>query len=258
MKLSLYILIITIGFSYSLQAQQVYFVESYTEDGDPIGASNEWEIKPWGSFIYIMLDSEDDTLKGNILYLFIDKKEDGVFQPFDSKTINLSFNQEWVVYNYKFTQTGEYDVYFITSDQKRFASERVTIKYEESFTNPNVTTGNSYYDNCKIIFCRKVLIGGKPLGVTNSIGLSNNSGRIYILINNYRALNTSKILVDVWRKKNRAYDYDEFVESKKFRINPDWPDTYFQYQFTRPGEYKFTVYNENEILIKSGYFTVTN
>jgi hypothetical protein len=242
----------------SLFAQQVYFVESYTEDGDPIGAANEWEIKPWGSFIYILLDSEEDSLTGNILYLFIDKKEDGVFQPFDSKTINLGFNQQWVVYNYKFTQTGEYDVYFITSDQQRFAGERVRIKFEESFTNPTTKVGRSYYDNCKMIFCRKVLVGGKPLGVTNSLKLSNSSGSIYVLLNNYRAMNTSKILVDIWRKKNRAYEYDEFIESKKFRINPDWPDTFFKYSFTRPGEYKITVYDENESLIKSGFFTVTN
>jgi hypothetical protein len=257
MNLTNYIILLLILFSVTVSAQQVYFVESYTEDGTPIGAANEWEIKPWGSFLYILLDTEDDTLRGNILYLFVDKKEDGEFQPFDSKTINIHYNQKWVVYNYKFTQTGEYDVYFITADQQRFAGERVKIKFEESFTNPSRNVGRSYYDNCKIIFCRKVLVGGKPLGITNSIGLSNNSGQIYVLLNNYRALNTSKILVDIWRKKNRAYEYDEFVESKKFRINPDWPDTFFKYNFTEVGDYKITVYDENEGLIKSGYFTVT-
>lgn len=240
-----------------IPAQQVYFVDSYTEDGEPIGAKNEWEIKPWGSFIYVLLDVEEEKLKGNVVYLFVDKLEDGEYQPFDSKAINIKYSPKWVVYNYKFTQIGEYDVYFVTEAQKRFAGEKVTIKYEETFTNRRVTTSRTYYDNCRITFCRKVLVGGEPLGVVNSISLSKTS-TIHVLINNYQALNTSKLLVDVWRKKNRMFEYDEFVESKKFRINPDWPDAFFKYIFSRPGEYKFSIYNENEVAIQTGYFTVGN
>ncbi len=254
MKRILLILVFTATF---ISAQQVYFVHSYTEDGEPIGAKNEWDIKPWGSFVYVLLDVEDKDLKGNVVYMFVDKMTDGEYKAFDSKAINIKYNPKWVVYNYKFTQTGEYDVYFVTTDQERFAGEKVTIKYEESFTRPRQTTSRTYYDNCKITFCKKVLVGGDPLGVINSISLSNTSS-VFILINNYNALNTSKLLVDVWKKRNRMFEYDEFVESKKYRINPDWPDAFFKYTFSKPGEYKFSIYNENEVGIQTGYFTVSN
>jgi hypothetical protein len=188
-------------------------------------------------------------------YLFIDKKNGDTFQPFDSKSINIDHRPEWVVYNYKFTQTGEYDVYFITFEQKRYAGEKITINYEKSFARPEQASSGVYYDNCKIIFCKKILVGGKPLGEVNSISLSQIS-TIYIQLNNYRPLNTGKILLDVWRKKNRMFEYDEYIESKKYRINPDWADAYFKYTFTQPGEYKFSIYNENEITIKTGYFSV--
>ena len=250
-------LILTLVLSAGITAaQQVYFVDSYTEDGEPIGAKNVWTVKPWGSFIYILLDTENNVLPGNVIYLFIDKKNGDAYEAFDSKAINIDQKPKWVVYNYKFTQVGEYDVYFITNEQKRFAGEKVTITYEESYSRPKVTTNSVYYDNCSIVFCKKILVGGEPLGEVSSISLSQLS-TIYIQINNRRSLNTGKILVDIWRKKNRLFEYDEFVESKKYRINPDWNDAYFKYTFTTPGEYKFSIYNENEITIKTGYFTVT-
>ncbi|MBN1302105.1 MAG: hypothetical protein JW995_12900 [Melioribacteraceae bacterium] len=242
--------------SATISAQQVYFADSFTEDGEPIGAKNEWEIKPWGSFVYVLLDPEETRIKGNIIYLFVDRLEGDSYEPFDSKAINIGYGRKFVAYNYKFTKTGKYEVYFIAADQTRIAGEQVTIKFEESFINPVRNTSSAYYDDCKITFCKKILVGGETLGVMRSTSISRGGNKVFIQLNNYKPLNTSKFLVDVWRKKNRAFQYDEFVESKKYSLNPDWNDAFFSYTFTQPGDYKFSVYNEDEVLIKSGFFTV--
>lgn len=250
------ILTIILAGCISINAQQIYFSQSITDKGKSIGAKNVWEIKPWGSFLYITLDNEGKSLQKNILYLFIDKMEDDVYQPFDSKAINIDYDDTWASYNYKFVLPGQYKAYFISTDKERLAEEEVSIKFEQEFVSSRKEVSRSYYDNCRITFCEKILVGGEPLGVRRYISMSKNGSSITVLVNNYAPLNTSKFLVDVWRKKNRAFDYDEFVESKKYRLNPDWSDAFFKYTFKRPGEYKFSIYNEDEVLIDAGYITV--
>jgi hypothetical protein len=237
-------------------SQQIYFTSSYTEDGEPIGAKNIWEIKPWGSFVYVFLDNEEERFSSPILYMFVDRMEaDSTFEPYDSKAINVPYNQRWIAYNYKFTLPGEYEFYFTDRNQNRIAEERVTIQYENINYSVSTPTSSSYYENCEVLFCEKVLVGGDPLGVKNSLSLSQEN-QIYVVLNNYKPLKTGKLLLDVWRKKNRSFDYDDYMFSKKYRLNPDWPDAYFKFIFEEPGEYKLSLYNENEVYIKSGYIIV--
>lgn len=237
-------------------AQQVYFTSSYTEDGDPIGAKNIWSIKPWGSFIYVFMDNEGERFSGSILYMFADKMNvDSTFEPFDSKAISIPYDQRWVAYNYKFTLPGEYEFYFVDKNENRLAEERVTIQYEKTDYSVSTPSSSSYYESCKVLFCEKILVGGDPLGVKTTLSLSQGN-QIYVVLNNYKPLKTGKLLIDVWRKKNRAFDYDDYMYSKKYRLNPNWPDAYFKFSFEEPGEYKLSIYNENEVYIKSGYLKV--
>jgi hypothetical protein len=237
-------------------AQQIYFTSSYTEDGEPIGAKNIWEIKPWGSFVYIFLDNEGERFSNPMLYMFVDKMEpDSSFEPFDSKAINVPYNQRWIAYNYKFTLPGEYEFYFTDKNQNIIAEERVTVQYESTNYSVRTPSSSSYYENCSILFCEKILVGGDPLGVKTSLSISQ-SNQVYVVLNNYKPLKTGKLLLDVWRKRNRAFDYDDYMFSKKYRLNPEWPDAYFLFTFEEPGDYKLSIYNENEVYIKSGYIKV--
>jgi len=244
------------AFSFSgLLGQTLYVAEAITENGEPIGANNYWKIKPWGKSLFIILDNEGKEIDDNIIYLFVDKKNDESYAPFDSKSVNIESRTTWVSYNYKFKESGQYEIYFINTSHQKLASLKVLIEAEEhSYT--EAATTSRYYDNSKIIFCEKVLYGGSTLGVKNKSAFQENSGLIYLKLENYAPLKTSRILVDVWRKKNRAFEYDEFIESKKYQVNPDWPDTFFKYKFKETGQYKFTIYNENEVQITSGYFTI--
>lgn len=43
---------------------------------------------------------------------------------------------------------------------------------------------------------------------------------------------------------------------KKFKMKSEWADVFFRYKFKTPGEYKISIYNGDEVLIKSGYIKV--
>jgi hypothetical protein len=238
-------------------AQTVYVADSVTEDNEPINAHNYWEIDPWGKSLYIILDYENETVEGNIVYLFIDKFVDGTYQPFDSKSINVDADSKRVKYDYTFTETGKFKLYFINISQKKIASVVVTLSAKAAKKQKTMKRSN-YYDNVSLVFCEKVLVGGTTLGIKKRTSLRENNGIIYVKLTNFSPLKTDVILVDIWRKEHRSFEYDEYIESKKFRIDPEWKDTFFKYKFPKTGEYKIVIYNQEEVLIKTGYIDVLN
>jgi hypothetical protein len=100
------------------------------------------------------------------------------------------------------------------------------------------------------------VLGGKPVHIRSTAYLKKNHGLMFGYLDNGLPLNTSKLIVDVWRKNNETGDFDELYETKKFKIVPEWSFTYFKYVFKKAGDYKFSVYNEDNVLIKSAYISV--
>ncbi|MBU0475411.1 MAG: hypothetical protein KKF62_14780 [Bacteroidetes bacterium] len=238
-------------------AQTVYVSDSVTEKNEPINAKNEWEIEPWGKTLHVILDTESKPIEGSIIYLLIDKFSDGKYQPFNSKSINFQNNERRIKCDYKFLETGKYKLYFIDISQRQIASIIVTIT-EKLKRELNTVKRSNYYDNVKLVFCEKVLVGGTPIGITRRASLSENNGEIFIQITNSSPLKTGVILVDFWRKEHRSFEYDEYIESKKYKVKVNWNDTYFRYKFPKAGEYKIIIYNQAEVLIATGFINVTN
>ncbi len=257
MKKTIQIFFILISLLTITTGQTVYVAESVTEQNEPINAHNYWEVEPWGKSLFIILDNETQDIEGNIVYLFIDKYTDGKYQPYDSKSINIEESTRRIKYDYKFSETGKYKLYYINVSQENLASTVVTIS-EKARKHSTTVKRSNYYDNVKLIFCEKVLVGGTPIGITKRASLRENGGQIYIKLTNFSPLKSEVILVDFWRKEYRSFEYDEYLESKKFRIDPEWKDTYFKYKFPKAGEYKIVIYNQEEVLIKTGYINVLN
>lgn len=236
-------------------SQKVYFCEGVTEDGNPINKVKTLEITPAGNYLYVLLSNDDRPLKVDLIYLFIDKFMGTQYEPFDSKVIKIEPSDTWVAFNYKFTEPGDYKIYFINTKQKKVAENTFTVTLQKQFVQERSSVTSSYYDFCQFVFC-EIVLGGKPVRIKNRAYTSKNQGLMYAYINNGAPLNTNIMIVDIWKKGENSFDYDEFVESKKFKVEPTWPDTYFKYQFKKPGDYKFTVYNQNEVIMCKNYITV--
>ena len=255
MKELKYILTILVLLS-SLNAQEIYFCNSYSEEGNPIDARNVWSIKPWGSDIYVLFDNEGSPIDENLNFMFIDRYIDGSYRPLDSKAINVKSGATWFAYNYKFVDPGKYKVYFVDRNKKQIASGTVTIQMENDFISNNNGATSLYYDGVKIKFCQQV-IAGRPVNEIESGSLNeNDSLEVSVFLQHNASLNTDVIKVDIWEKETRSIEYEKFIESKKFKIQSSWQYAFFKYDFTKPGDFKFNIYNQNDVLITSGFFTV--
>lgn len=250
--------IFLIVFLFSLSgsfAQSIYVSESVTEDGEAIGANNTWNIDAWGKSLFIVYDN-GKPITNNILYLFIDKFVSGSFQPFESKVVEIEEKANFIKYDHKFMETGKFKVYVVNEDQETLSSMLLTLK-TDTRGETKAAESENYYDGIGLIFSEYILVGGTPLGIVKSISLSKSNGWVYMKISHYAPLNSSILQVDFWGKEGNAFDFDQYIETKKYKIDPTWHDTYFRYQFTRPGRFKIVFYNEFEAIIKTGYITVT-
>lgn len=255
------ILLFLVFFSKITIAQQIYFCQSYSEKGEPIGASNKWQINPKGGYVYILYDNENGNLERGTYYLMVDKKTNEVFEAFDSKSIKLNEEKDWLAYNYIFNEAGIYNVYFIGPGQKRLSEETVEISVQgESISDNviperNVKTSN-YYDDIRMYFCEWV-INERPMNPKQKTSLKQKDGWIFLYLNLNAPINSDKLIVEVWRKKFASLSHDEYIETKEFALTPQWTYSFLRYQFKEPGDYKFNIYTDKDVLIGSRYIKVS-
>ncbi len=256
MKNLLQILILFFVFCGSINSQELYFTKTHTDQGEPIEANRFWKIKPWGTTIEILYNNGSNFIEDDLLYIFIDKQSDGTYQPFDSKAITLENQTTWFVHPYKFVEEGEYEVTIVTSSNKKLVAEKLSLKLEDASTLSNVKS-NTYYSYAKIVFCEYV-ISNKAYGEKNKVSISRDNGKITIQLLLDRELNTEIIIVDIWKKGIRSFEYDQHVETKRFKVDPEWKDTFFKYKFVESGDFKISISTANDILIKERDIKVTN
>jgi len=248
-----YLLLIATNFIYG---QELYICESYTDNGIPVGPINRLEIKPYGTAFYILLDNEkefDDPL----LYLFIDKFVDGKFTPFDSKTISIKNNDTWAVTSFEFKEQGIYEVYFLNSSERRLATNKIETFFSNEYLTQDFKPTRTSLGGCEFIFC-ELVINGKPTNAFNSLSLSHSNGQVFIYLNNYVPFALDTIKVQFWKRSNVDSNYEELVDSKKYKILPEWSDIFFKYNFSNTGDYKIDVFDNMDNFIASNILTVTN
>lgn len=251
--LAIYLILTSFGF-----AQEIYFCESYTEDGEPIGAVNKLPIKPYGTAIYILFDNENKSISDNVLYVFIDKLLDGSFRPYESKTINVEKNKAWAVTNFEFKETGNYQIYVMNNSQKKLAGGKLEVFFTEKTEDPSKKISNVQISGkYGLIFCEMV-IKGKPLNIINDLSISRNLGQVTIYIDHHSPFNFEKFSIKVWKQNNINFQFDDLVDSKKYKLLPIWSDVYFKYKFNSTGNYKIDVFSESGSLFASNIISVVN
>lgn len=239
-----------------VSGQELYLCESYTEDGTPVGPVNRLEIKPYGTAIYVLLDNGNE-FNDPSLYLFVDKLIDGKFTPFDSKSLDVNRNDTWAVTSFEFKEQGIYEVYFLNSSQSRLASNKIEVFFEGEYLGNNFATPSYSNAGSQFIFCEMV-INGKPINPFTSLSLSKSEGQAFIYLNNYVPFGHDTLIVQYWKRSNTDSSYEELIDSKIYRILPEWSDTFFRYYFTAPGDYKIDIFDMKNNLIASNVITIFN
>lgn len=253
LKILFFIFIFT-SFSYS---QSIYFCESYTEDGIPVGTMNKLEIKPYGAAVYILINNENE-FEDPILFLFVDKLIDGNFSPLDSKTLSVKKDDTWAVTSFEFKETGIYEVYFLNSSQTRLATGKIEVTYSNGAQfNKIPPVSSQKFGESEFVFC-ELVVDGKPINTFTSLSLSRSDGQAFIYLDNYYPFGYDRINVQIWKRSKQNSNNEELVDTKKYKILPEWSDTFFRYNFNSIGEYKIDIFDKNNNFIASNILTVTN
>jgi len=241
----------------SVYSQEIFFCESYMEDGTPVGPTNQLNIKPWGAAIYILLDNNKTPFNEPLLNVFVDKKNGDKYSPFESKTIEVDAKNTWAVTNFEFKEAGTYRIYFLNASQKKIAVNMLKVNFAEgvlSGINPNESISDG---SVEMLFCQMV-INDKPINAFDNLSISRTGGRAIIYLNNYTAFDTEILTMQVWRKNVEDSEFGELVAKKRYQLIPEWNETFIKYRFEQSGEYKFDIFNRNETLISSNTIVVRN
>lgn len=234
----------------------MYVCESYTEDGEPIGATNSLEIKPYGKAVYVLFQN-NSNFDFNTLYLFVDKLSEGQFTPYDSKTLSVQNDKNWAVTNYEFHNSGIYELYFLNSTQHKLAVQKLEVKLVNENGIERITpTSRPIIGNSQFIFC-DMIMNDKPVNQFTQLSISAKNGKGYAYINNYAPIGTDTINVKIW-KRQPSSSFDTLISKKKYTITPNWTDTFFKITFNKPGDYKIDVFDNFDNLIASNVLTVIN
>ena len=113
-----------------------------------------------------------------------------------------------------------------------------------------------YYDDLKVIFCEQVK-EGKIVNEKTNYKMSDLGAYVEIVLQSPKTLNTGSITVDIWKKETEGNSYSEHVDEQELKLDRKSKQVNFHRSFFKPGEYKFSFFNDNAVWMTTGYVTVT-
>lgn len=97
----------------------------------------------------------------------------------------------------------------------------------------------SFVNAQDIYFCSNYTTDGLPAGPLKTWHLGENGGYVYILFNNHKKhIKSKNLIVNITKKTGNTY---QNYETKTMDLQPIKTWAVLDYQFTEPGNYKFTV-----------------
>lgn len=94
---------------------------------------------------------------------------------------------------------------------------------------------------------------GMLTGQNEKFKLNKDGTDITTMFTNTEAFNTKKVTVKIWRKGREAKDYSEFVTQKDVAMNPEQMSVHINHLYTRPGDYKVSIFDEEDTLLGTSY-----
>lgn len=247
-------------------SQKLYLCEKYTESGEPIGVGTVWNIPSTGANVYLLYNN-GSAISDNIIYYFIDKFNGSSYVQYSDKAVYPDKTKSWYVYDYKFTEAGQYKIRVLNAAVKTVATEYTTIKFKDGSSSSAYTSPSNYssgggrntnagvdFPDATIRFCTSAS-GGTPIGESSSFSVGGAGGVVTALINHSAVINSTGLIVDVYRTIDG--EAEKFVETVRFdKIETHWKWYTFKYNFFVPAKYKLNVYTKESKKIITGFVTI--
>lgn len=247
----------------NINAQRLYFCDSYTANGEPIGSNTKVACPAEGGFIYFLYQNGNTNLSQGSYYIYVDKLSVNDYLPFDVKMVTADPAVSWFVYDYNFMTTGDYRVTIKNPDMTAMTNEYITLIPEEisSLASSGVVDDASstfYYSYSTFEATTSVnATTGETPGSFEIFSIDPElGGRIYFKVENAgKALNTQSLSVFIDKKDE--YGTSNIYDTKFYPVvsqSKSWDS--FYYDFYSTGEYTITVYSATMVFINTLDITV--
>jgi hypothetical protein len=273
-KLSLFAVVALLFGATGLKAQNLYFCDNFTDGGEPMGTTNSKVFERGGGYVYFLYDNGKKNIKSKVLLISIAVQKNNDYSSYDTKVIEeINHSKNWTVYDYKFTEPGNYRVSILDGEKRELAKGFITITFKEDrkenhdYVNDDRNedntedeekdyspVGNDYY-NADITFTTDVQ-DGKPVDDGETFTIQPSGGYIYIFVLNDKALRSSGVNLIIHKMNEETYSYDEQIVNTPYIVDGELKGTYIQYTFEKPGKFQVQVTNKDDILIAKGYVTI--
>ena len=280
-------------FSFSVSAQKLYFCTDYSQTGEPKGVAEDWPLNANGTEVFFLYNNGKTTLDFTSLFFVIENKTNGKS---DKVEFKVAQNRNWDVMKYTFKEAGMYSVSAFGKENKLLAKavikvgepkatetvktepEKEELKKEEAkkeevkkeepkkeelkevIAEPVKDKESAevqevlYYNDIKVIFCEQVK-EGKIVNEKTSFKMTEPGTYVEIVLQCGKPLNTDVINVDVW-KKDQSNSYTEYVIDQEVKLDSKSRQVNFHHSFFKPGDYKISFFNNENVWMTSGYVSV--
>ena len=275
-------------FSFSVSAQKLYFCKGYSETGEPKGVAEDWAFDGKQTEVTFLYNNGKTTFSFASLFFVI---ENTSTKKTDKVEFKVAQNRNWDAMKYTFKEAGYYAVSVFGNDNKLLAKslikvgetkvkevvkaevkteavskEVINVEEKKTETKEVVTEVKVeqpheskevkevlYYDDLKVVFCEQVK-ENKVVNEKNIFKMSNLGAYVEVVLQNTKALNTSAITVDIWKKEGDSYS--EHVDEQQLKLDSKSKQVNFHRSFFKPGDYKFSFFNDSGVWMSTGYVTV--
>ncbi|MGE0635957.1 MAG: hypothetical protein AB7G44_10685 [Bacteroidia bacterium] len=275
-------------FSFTVSAQKLYFCKGYSETGEPKGVAEDWAFDGKGTEVTFLYNNGKTTFSFASLFFVI---ENTATKKTDKVEFKVAQNRNWDATKYTFKEAGYYAVSVFGNDNKLLAKSLIkvgetkakevvkpevkkeavskeVINVEETKAEPKELVAEVkveqqeqskevkevlYYDELKVIFCEQMK-EGKIVNEKTTFKMSDLGAYVEVVLQNTKALNTSVVTVDIWKKDGDSYS--EHVDEQELKLDSKSKQVNFHRSFFKPGDYKFSFFNDNGVWMSTGYVTV--
>ncbi len=235
----------------------VTFCEGVDDNGNPLTVASVFNIESGGGNVTVYVDNGSTPIQSSGLIIDIYKKgSSGKYDDFiETKNFTIKSSLVATYFQYFFATAGDYVLHVYNSEEKWINDGYITIKNKSGLNiDYNDPSSTFYYIDAKVNFCTELDYLNSCASAGSVYNISKSGSYLYVWVGQDKALKTTGITLDIYKKKGG--DYNDFVETKTYTINPDKSAFYIEYTFYEQGDYKFKFYSESNVWIQDGLVTI--
>lgn len=257
--LRLFSLLLIVSFwGQKVQAQTLQFAKVFTETGEGVDKRNVWYADSAEQRVAILYVNGKQTIQLHRLTAEIKMPNDSLVK----LVLKVGSNKNWVAEYFTMTEIGKYEVTVKDDKGNNLAVNTLFLRGQESFRTDNepVQISNAVmtlkYEKCVLTFCESFK-NGEFIHPGSNFKWTEKGKYIEIVLQSDTPIETDKIVMDVWKKKEGESVYSDHVDSKEVKVDRTKNTNVFHYSFRKQGDYKISLFTKDIVWITSGYVSIS-